>query len=256
MSAADARPGVVLIHGVGLDASMWEPVIARLDAGLDPFAYDMIGHGCASKPPGPYSLAAFVDQLMDRIDRVDRCRGQRFDVVGFSMGALVAEGFALANPARVRRLVLVGAVFDRSPAERAAIIERVADVRNNGFAAGFEAALLRWFTPRFAASHPEVVARVRECLAANDERAYADAYEVFATADTELAAQLHRITQPTLVVTGANDPRSTPAMACALAARLGNGRVHVVEGARHLLPLEVPDTLAALINDFLGGCDV
>lgn len=237
---------IVLVHGVGLDRHMWAPFADAL--GQPVVTYDMLGLGDAPKPAGPYSLRMYAEQLHD----VATTTGTTpIDVVGFSMGALVAQRFAADNPRLVRRMLLVSGVFDRTADERAAIVTRVAEVRAGGYLDSVEPALERWFTPAFAASHPDTVNTVRARMLANEVRPYADAYEVFATGDEELVPLVHRITAPTLVVTGADDQRSTPLMAERLAAALPNGRVEVVPGVRHLLPLEQPDLLAALVRDFL-----
>ena len=237
---------VVLIHGVGLDHTMWLPVMAALSQRRT-IAYDMIGHGEARKPAGPYTLGTFVDQLGAIVEAVD----SEIDLVGFSMGALVAQGFALSpNGSRVRKMVLLNAVHDRSDADRQAIIQRVAEVRAGLFASTVEPALQRWFTPAFARAHPASVDAVRQRLLANDERSYADAYEVFATADADLASRAAEITAPTLVATGSDDRRSTPAMAAALAAALPRGRSVILPGLRHLTALEAPQLVADLIDEF------
>lgn len=240
---------LVLIHGVGMDLAMWDPVVAHLAPDRSVIRYDMQGHGGSAKPQGPYRLADFVTQLETLLDDLGV---ETTDLVGFSMGALVAQGFALAFPARVRRLVLLNGVFDRSPAERAAIEARVGEVLKGGYAASIEAAIDRWFTPGFRSRRPEILAAVRERMRANDLPAYAAAYAVFGTADRELAERIHRLAMPVLVATGAEDQRSTAAMAEALAAKLPEGRCHLIPGQRHLTPLEIPEELAMLIEDFLA----
>ncbi|MEP7201201.1 MAG: alpha/beta hydrolase [Ilumatobacteraceae bacterium] len=237
---------VVLIHGVGLDHSMWESVMSGL-ARRRTIAYDMIGHGGAAKPAGPYSLQTFVDQLSAVVDALDI----EVDLVGFSMGALVAQGYALSGAGeKVRRMVLLNGVHDRTDGERRAILERVDEVRNGGFAATVDPALRRWFTPAFAAANPDMIASVRQRLLDNDPRCFADAYEVFATADAGLKDRVGDITTPTLVATGSNDERSTPAMATALASALANAHSVILPGLRHLTPLEAPDVVAAMIDEF------
>ena len=241
-------PPLVFIHGVGLDHTMWVPVMSALpDRRM--IAYDMIGHGSAARPAGPYSLDTFVDQLTDIVEAVD-CE---LDLVGFSMGALVAQGFALSSGgSRIRKMVLLNGVHDRTVSERRAIVDRVADVRAGGLAATVESALQRWFTPAFIAAWPTVVDAVRRRLLDNDERTYADAYEVFATADADLARRVADIKAPTLVITGGDDQRSTPMMATTLAAALPDGRSSIVAGLRHLTPVEAPDLIAAMIDEFCG----
>lgn len=240
---------VVLVHGVGMDLGMWDALAARLQSRRPVIRYDMLGHSGSSKPAGPYRLADFVDQLARLADDLEVAH---FNLVGFSMGGLVAQGFALRHADRVGRLVLVNTVFDRSLAERAAITARVDEVRNGGYAASVEAAIDRWFTPAFRSAHSEIVDAVRRHLLGNDLAAYAAAYAVFGTADAELADHVAEIRHPSLVITGAEDQRSTADMARALAARLQHGHVEIIDGQRHLTPLEVPDRLAASIERFLA----
>lgn len=237
-------PPIVLIHGVGASLEMWEPVAARLERAHRVPRYDMIGHGGSVKPPGPYRLADFVAQLHRLVRHLDL---PPFILAGFSMGGLVAQGFALAHPDRLARLVLLNTVYDRSADESAAVQARVQDVLSGGFAASVEAAIERWFTPAFRAAQPETVEAVRRQMFANDLAAYAAAYQVFATADAELAPHVRRISTPTLVVTGSDDRRSTAAMAETLARRLPYGRCHIITGQRHMTPLEVPELIAELI---------
>ena len=238
---------LVLIHGVGLDRHLWDSTVAALQPGREVITYDLVGHGAGPHSPGPYTLATFIEQLASLTvgyDRVDLC--------GFSLGALIAQAFTLAHPSMVRRLVLLGSVFQRTEAERQAICERVAEVRAGGYSHTVDVAIDRWFSPSFTADHPELVARVRATMEANDVRAYADAYAVFAVGDTELAQHVHRIAVPTLTIAGADDLRSTPVMSKALAATVINGRCEVIPGTRHCFMLEQPGAVAALIDGFLN----
>src|SRR5262249_42309087 len=59
---------IILIHGVGADLEMWEPVAALLARDHDVVRYDLWGHGGSAKPPGPYDLDDFVEQLRCLVD--------------------------------------------------------------------------------------------------------------------------------------------------------------------------------------------
>lgn len=238
----------VLVHGVGLDRHMWARFAEALDRPTR--SYDLIGLGDGPRPPGPYSLAQYGQQLADVVD------GQEVDVIGFSMGALVAQRFAVENPKLVRRLVLVSGVYARSPNERTAITNRVADVRNGAYLETVEPAVQRWFTDDFATRHPDVVDAVRQRMLSNDVDAYANAYEVFAHGDEELLHVMADIAAPTLVVTGELDERSTPDMAGRQAAAMQRARSVIMPGLRHLIPIEAPGELAALVGQFLNEGDI
>lgn len=248
----DGSPGavtLVLVHGVGLDHEMWAPVAGRLANRHRVVRYDMLGHGDATPLDDDADLGTFAAQLLHVVDELQIAS---FVLVGFSLGALIAQRFALDHPERVDALVLANSVFDRSVADRAAVQDRVDTVRNGRFTASIEPALERWFTPDFASSHPVVVDSVRHRLLHNDMASYAIAYSIFATADAGLTSQVGRISSPTLVMTGADDLGSTPAMAIALAAAIPDGRAVVIPGVRHLAPLEDPDTIAAQIAAFVA----
>ena len=139
---------------------------------------------------------------------------------------------------------LVGQVLER---EARAADQRMACREGSHHESGIAAALERWFTPAFRAARPDVIAGVRRRMERNDLAAYGAAYGLFATADRELAGRIGDITIPTTVVTGADDRRSSAAMALAMAERLPHGRCHIIPGQRHMTPLEVPDLVAALI---------
>ncbi|HEY4164134.1 MAG TPA: alpha/beta fold hydrolase [Dongiaceae bacterium] len=240
---------MVLIHGVGMDLEMWEPVAGRL-RNRRVIRYDLQGHGMSPKPRGPYSLDDYCAQLLKVANGLSL---DRFDLVGFSMGAMVGQAFAAANADRLSKLVLLNGVYDRSPEESEAIRSRARDVLNGGYAASIEAALDRWFTPEFHKEHPDVVVAARRRMEQNDLPAYAAAYTVFANGDRELVDAVDGIDVPVLLATGEFDQRSTPSMAKALAARLPNAEALIIKGQRHMIPLEQPDQLASLINGFLGG---
>jgi (E)-2-((N-methylformamido)methylene)succinate hydrolase len=234
---------VVLIHGVGLDATMWSPVVELLAPQFEMHTFDLIGHG--TRRGELPSMDRFVGQTLAKVD------GQ-MAIVGFSLGALIAQEVALRAPDRVTRLAAVSGVFRRTPAERAAVLARVESVRNGGYTDSVHAAIDRWFSAEFAARSPRTLAKVRAVLEANRVDSYSAAYEVFATADESLASRVGDITCPALAVTGADDPGSSPAMTRALALAVPDGRACVIDNARHLLPLEQPTMLATVLAQFLA----
>ena len=246
--AARAGTPIVLIHGVGLDQGMWAAQRDAL-APLGPLiTYDLLGHGQTPARPGENSLADFRDQLAKLLTylSVKHCR-----LIGFSMGGLVARAFAANWPARVSALVVMSSVFARDAEQRQAVDARCEALAAGGPAATLEAALERWFTPGFAAAHPETIETLRRQLLGNDPEGFLKAYRVFATEDREPDKALARIACPTLVVTGEDDGNSTPAMAEALAARIPGARAQVLPGRRHMMPVEAADEINAALVAFL-----
>lgn len=243
------RPGTptVFIHGVGSSLAAWSGVVSHLST-LGPLVrYDLRGHGASSAPPGPWELDDFV---ADHLALLSELEISRANVVGFSLGGLIAQAIAIRHPQVVEKLVVMGAVAGRTPGERDAVLARLALVEQEGPAGVAERSGTRWYTEQFAAAHPDVVARHLEELAANDPAAYTAAYRVLATND--LVDELPAVRAKTLVVTGADDVGSPPHMSEAMAERIPDARVVVIPDQRHALLEECPEQVADLLRDFLG----
>ncbi|WP_250847728.1 alpha/beta fold hydrolase [Streptomyces hygroscopicus] len=237
-------PALVLLHGVGLDRRMWDRCLPALAARHRVTLVDLRGHGASpAAAPGVSlaELAADVGALLSGPTHI----------VGFSLGALVAQRLGLDRPELTASLTLVSSVADRSARERAAVARRQT-LAAEDFEASARAAVDRWFSPAWRAEEPGLARDVLDTLLANDRASYLACYRVFGTADTELWQSLPRICAPTVAVTGERDPGSTPAMSHRLAERIPGGRAVIVPGARHLLPLECPQELADVILTHTG----
>jgi (E)-2-((N-methylformamido)methylene)succinate hydrolase len=236
------RERVVLLHGVGLDHSVWQPVLGLLPRDIEAVTPDLPGHG--AKPPAPAGVT-----LADLADGVAAEIPTGSHVVGFSLGALVAQHLAVHRPELVATLTSISSVCRRTADERAAVLARL-DTAATDFAASAEASLQRWYDGTGVS--PEQVRLTRATLLAIDPDSFVHCYRVFATADAEIASDLCRIDAPALAMTGENDPGSTPEMTRRLAESIPHCRAVVVSGARHMLPVERPRELVDHLSAFIG----
>lgn len=234
-----AGPELVLLHGVGLDRGMWERCVPALASRHRVRLIDLRGHGSSPRASEGVSLADLAADVAGELEGAAH-------VVGFSLGALVAQQLALGWPELTLTLTLVSSVADRSEEERAAVAGRRERARVD-FEGSARAAVERWFSEGWRSREPGLEERVLGTLLANDRASYLACYDVFATGDAELWPRLPEIKVPALAVTGSEDPGSTPEMTWRLGERIPGARAEVVEGARHLLPLERPGELVGLI---------
>lgn len=95
-------PPLVLLHGGGMNMSMWEAVVPALARHHRVVAWDARGHGASTAPRNPSKVTA--DDLRSLLDHLEIARAT---IVGFSMGAGTAAHFATLSPERVERLVLI-----------------------------------------------------------------------------------------------------------------------------------------------------
>ncbi len=235
----EAAPPLVLIHALGTDLTIWDPVLARLPP-LRLLRYDLRGHGRSDAPPAPYAMGALIrdaERLMDQFALKDAV------VAGLSIGGLVAQGLA------VKRLDLVRALVLSNTAARIgtpAIWDgRIAAVRDGGMAAVIEGVLDRWFGRKDAAHAAVWRARL---LAQNPEGWMGCAGAI---AGTDFYQTTATLTLPTLVIAGDRDGSTPPDLVRETADLIRGSRFHLIRGAGHLPPVDAPEAFAAALTDFL-----
>jgi len=121
---------VVLIHGFSVPYFIYDPTFKFLTAtGFRVLRYDLFGRGFSDRPHVDYDLALFIRQLADLLDAFRFT--QPVNLIGLSMGGLVAAAFAVRHPERVNKVVLIDPAGAKpivlTPALKAAKIPFVAD---------------------------------------------------------------------------------------------------------------------------------
>lgn len=206
---------------------------------------------------GLTEIDGMEDAVFHLLDVWDRLGLEAPAVVGLSLGAWMAAELATRYPERVGALVLVNPVglhiegapikelFGRSPAELA---EEMFDDQSHPVAQMMRG--LGEFTGdagRQTEIPLDLVLPMYKAQSATARLGW-DPY----LHNPKLRARLRRITAPTLVVRGARDTFVPAAHAETYAAEIPGGRLVVIEGAAHLLPLERPAELTAAVRDFLA----
>ena len=239
---------LILIHGVGLDHTMWNQQIDSLSDSFRVIVYDTIGHGGSEHPPGPYSLSQYVEQLLELMDFLQI---EKTHLVGFSMGGMIAQAFALTYKEKLKTLTIMNAVANRTDEQRKGILTRVKEVQKHGPFPTIEPAIQRWFNPTFIQSQEKVVSQVRKRLQTNNPTSYLAAYTLFATADAELWPKLQNIETPAFIITAENDIGSNPEMSRQMHEKIKGSEIKIIPGMRHMLPVEGADIVNKEIRLFI-----
>jgi 3-oxoadipate enol-lactonase len=240
-------PTVTLSHSLSTDLTMWDELATALANRFTVLRYDTRGHGGSSAPAGAYGFAQLAGDVAGLLDTLGI---ERTHFVGLSMGGMIAQYFALACPQRLERLVIASS-SSRTPPQAAALWdERIAVARAQGMRAHVEPTLGRWFTAGYRAAHPEVMARIGRLIEATPVAGYAGCGEAIRRLD--LTQRLGAIRAPALVIVGADDPGTPPAMSEAIAGAVPGARLQVIPAASHLCCIEQAQAFNRLVLDFLA----
>jgi pimeloyl-ACP methyl ester carboxylesterase len=235
--AADG-PVLLLLHGNTASSLWWERVIPHLPGGWRILAPDLRGCGDSTKPAGGWSmsdLAADIALFLGAL-QVDRAV-----IVGHSLAGGIALQVAAEYPALVERLVLINsAPIDGLRLGPEAYVEVPEGVLRYALGLMMPTAPQDEFYERLLA----------ESVAKSGPARIRHGRALFGM---DLSSVAGSITQPTLVIWGAQDPLVKREMMERTAAALPNAVLEVWDEVGHSAPVEAPERLARRIVEFLGS---
>lgn len=239
---------VVCLHGLGGTSNNWTPVMAALER-LKVVRIDLPGSGRSHRVEGPLSIARYVESVLAVCGRLGI---ERMHLVAHSLGTIVAQHLAVAEPARVRSLVLFGPLLCPPEAARPNTRARAEKARSEGVAgmAAIADAIVAGATSADTREHrPLAVALVRESLMRQDPDGYARSCEALADAQ---AAAIDAIAAPTLLVTGEDDAIAPPQSVRGMQQRIRGSRLVVYPRCGHWTTFERPDECTRDLREFLA----
>jgi non-heme chloroperoxidase len=236
---------VVLLHGYTDSWRSFESVLPLLPQSLHVFALTQRGHGDAGRPQAGYQFDDFAADLTAFMDAAGL---ESAIIAGHSMGASVAQRFAIDHPARVRALVLMGALaaFRGNP-----VIEEfwengvstLEDPIDWDFAREFQASTL---------AHP-IDERYFQTIVEESlkvpARVWREAYRGFLEED--FPDELGKIEAPTLMIWGDQDAFVPYSDQEIMLKAIADSRLDVYEGTGHALHWEKPERFAADLMSFV-----
>jgi pimeloyl-ACP methyl ester carboxylesterase len=242
-------PPLILVHGVLMDHRMWAGQVAMLSDNYRVICLDMLGHGDAPNPLGERTLADFTGQIEEVI--AECCADTRPVLGGFSMGGLITQAFGAKRHSDLAGLIILNAVYDRTPNEAALVRDRSKMMVAEGVKATVDGARARWFREDEVATHGAMIEEICGWMEDGDFSAKCKAHWVFATSDDQVAGSLGNISCPTLIMTGDGDAGSTPQMSEAMAHAIPNSELHILDRQQHMMPVLDATRVTGLMRGFL-----
>ena len=244
---------LVFVPGLGGSTLLWRLQTSHFKDRYQCLSFDNRGAGRSDKPPGPYSMDLFAEDLHGLLDHLGI--HEPINLVGASMGGIIAQAFIHAYPHRVKRLVLAcTGVSAGDPHYTPASAALVAKLRNPGHTQEekVDTFIQIFYHPDFVARHPELRALY---LSQDFEPQPPHAYvaQLAACFDAQPYYDwLADIQVPTLVVHGREDQVWPLQNAETLLAGLGRrGHRCVIEPSGHIVMQEQAEAFNQALEAFL-----
>ena len=229
---------VLLLSPVGLDGRCWDGV--DLD-GRKVVRHDFPGFGGRARDQDGVTAAAWADDIAGAVEG-------KLDVVGVSLGGMVAQHFALQYPEHVNSLFLACTGVRGRPGAAETNINAAEKLGMPGLVGP---TLGRWFTAKALGQQPvsPAVDYARRTLLALDPAAYADGWRVIATHD--LTGKLGALTCPVTCAAADEDVAAPRTRVQELARSIPGARFTVIDGP-HMAHLEQPAAFSRALSDHLN----
>jgi pimeloyl-ACP methyl ester carboxylesterase len=220
---------VLLINGLGGNVEMWTALAPHLD-GLEVISFDAPGTGRSATRLTPYTIASAARVAGGVLDQLGH---ERADVLGYSLGGLVAQQFAHDAPQRVRRLVLAATScgIGHFPGSMRALMAIMTPIRYHGKAGNDLAMAILDLAPE--ERDEAFLARTSLARQAATPSTIGYALQMASFWTFSSLPWLHRLEHPTLVLAGTHDHLVPPANAALLSAYLANARLLLYERWGH-----------------------
>jgi 3-oxoadipate enol-lactonase len=246
LSAPESAPVVMLSHSLAASLAMWAPQIATLSARYRVLRYDLRGHGLSEAPKGPYTFDNLADDALGllRALNIKRCH-----FVGLSIGGMIGQALGLRPAPEIASLTLC-ATSSRMPAEMQSVWDtRIAQVRAQGVGSIASGTMERWFTAPFHASHATTIAEVGAMIAGTSAEGFAGCASAIKTLN--FTDQLKKISLPTLLIVGRDDPGTPVAASEAIQREIKGAELVVLENAMHICNIEQAEAFNNALLGFL-----
>lgn len=244
---AGQGPLLLLLHGLGGSHAVWAPVVPLFASAHHVVTPDHRGHGASSKPPGPYSIELFAQDLLALLNWL---KVEHAALIGLSMGGAAAMRLAADAPERISKLIVVDSwaypardFVEQLLRRREMLVKRDLD----SYA---ELTISQLFTPKFTRSNAAAIADFRARIAQLDPDSVISALDACIAHDMRSA--LSSIQAPTLVIVGRDDKLLPPHHSEYLQRAIPDATLRIIDGCGHMPHWERSEYFCDLVHGFLS----
>lgn len=230
---------VVFVHGLWVDRRCWTRQKDYFQKKFRVVLYDLRGHGESSRPSKQYSVWTHGEDLYALIKHLNL---GEVNVVGHSMGGMVACVLAVKHPEVVKRLVLADTMCNVIPE---AVAERVVWPRKMSMEEIGQLIAKRGIK----LAGEDAVKLVVDMVKGQTPESFVR--NALATSGFNICKDLKKLDKPTLIIVGEKDEATPVWMAETLHSLIPNSQLHVIKDAGHITCLDKPEEFNEVTMKFL-----
>ena len=178
----------------------------------------------------------------------------KINLVGFSLGALIAKHFSAKHDDRLNSLIIHASIYKRTE-EQKRVVQNRFEVAKTNRPASKMTAIRRWLSENFVKKNPDVYKKIYSILEKNNRTDFLKCYEVFVNYIDDDSV-LKKIKVNTLITTGKNDVGSTPEMSRNLSKMIQESKFVEIKEGKHLCGIECANDVNIAFKEFIDKNNV
>ena len=231
-------------NSLGTDNRLWHKIIDFFKNDYRIITYDKRGHGLSSKPNGNISIE---DLALDISDLLDHLRIKEVNLVGISIGGMIAQKLVSIKPNLIKKLILCNTAVKIG--NSAIWNDRINLVKKQGITGISDSIISRWFSEDFISMNFDEIQIYKNMLNVTSLDGYIACCE--AIKDTDLTNATNLINKPTLVIVGSDDKSTPPILVEATSKLIKNCIFKIINNSGHLPCIDNPAEFSYILKNFL-----
>ena len=246
VTQAGSGRDLLLLHSLLTDRSAFDLVVPELSKKRRLTLVNLPGYG-RSGPAGE-DLGSYADRVAGLFGGLRL--SPKTDVLGNGFGGFISIALAARHGEKFDRLIVADALAAFPEPAKQPLRNLAAKVAQEGMAGALDIAIRRMFPDSFIAAHPQIVSERKRAL---EKEADAKCFQraCLALARLDFTPDLGNIRNPTLVMVGALDQTTPPALARELANGIPGAKFLEIPGCGHCPQIENPQAFIEAVNAFL-----